>query len=114
MIKSVKILKAAADENRIRILKMLQHKKGLCVCEIQEILGIGQSTASRHLKILEEAELIHYKRDGKWINCYLNNDLKNSEASDLLKFLSKWLEKEIVVLEDRKKLKSTDRNLICR
>ncbi|MCL5054365.1 MAG: metalloregulator ArsR/SmtB family transcription factor [Firmicutes bacterium] len=113
MKKEVKILKAVADENRLRILKMLQRKNGLCVCEIQTILGIGQSTTSRHLKILEDADLIRYEREGKWINCYLNEKSKESEITNLLKILSDWLEKEEKILHDKKKLKTINRNLIC-
>ena len=36
----VKVLKAVADPNRLRIFKMLQHKK-MCVCELSAALGIS-------------------------------------------------------------------------
>ena len=51
----MKTLKALADTTKVRIIKMLQNKR-LCVCELQEILGIAQSSVSRHLKILEDAD----------------------------------------------------------
>ncbi|MFO7761005.1 MAG: ArsR family transcriptional regulator, partial [Desulfobia sp.] len=38
-------MKALSDPSRVRILKMLQRRM-MCVCEIQEALGIAQSTAS--------------------------------------------------------------------
>ena len=48
----IKAMKALSDPNRVKIIKLLQ-RRVLCVCEIQEALGLAQSTASKHLKILE-------------------------------------------------------------
>ncbi len=45
----VVILKALADETRLRMLHLLKDRE-LCVCEIEEVLGIQQSNASRHLE----------------------------------------------------------------
>ncbi|NLJ29520.1 MAG: winged helix-turn-helix transcriptional regulator, partial [Deltaproteobacteria bacterium] len=43
----IKVMKALSDPNRVKILKILQHKT-LCVCEIQKVLGIAQPTVSNH------------------------------------------------------------------
>lgn len=61
-----KVLKALADENRIKILYLLNEKKDLCVCEIREIIGLSQPTISSHLKLLENSGLVTYRKDGKW------------------------------------------------
>ena len=53
----VKIFKALADSNRIRILKMLEVRP-LCVCEITEVLNLAASTVSKHLSILRDADFI--------------------------------------------------------
>ena len=45
----IKVMKALSDPNRVKMIKMLQLRV-LCVCEIQEALGLAQSTASKHLK----------------------------------------------------------------
>jgi predicted transcriptional regulator len=50
----IKVMKALSDANRVKMIKLLQ-RRVLCVCEIQEAMGLAQSTASKHLKILEEA-----------------------------------------------------------
>ena len=60
-----KTLKAAADETRLRILKMLETGP-LCVCQIVEALGLSQSTVSKHLSVLEGAGLVSDERRGKW------------------------------------------------
>ncbi len=57
----VDVMKALSDPNRVRIVKMLQHKT-LCVCEIQAILQIAQPSVSKHLKILENAGLVESKK----------------------------------------------------
>ena len=44
----LKVMKAAADPTRIKMLKILQ-QKAPCVCEIQAARGIAQSTTSKHL-----------------------------------------------------------------
>ena len=36
----IKVMKALSDPNRVKILKMLQHK-AMCVCEIQAALDIA-------------------------------------------------------------------------
>jgi ArsR family transcriptional regulator len=39
---------------------------GLCVCELQEQFGLGQSRTSYHLRILKEAGLVTEEVRGKW------------------------------------------------
>lgn len=56
----IKVMKALSDPNRVQ---MRQHRT-LCVCEIQTALRLAQSTASKHLKKLEEAGLITYAKEG--------------------------------------------------
>jgi ArsR family transcriptional regulator len=53
----IRVMKALSDPNRVKIMKMLEAKE-LCVCEITAILGLAQSTVSKHLKILEDADLV--------------------------------------------------------
>jgi ArsR family transcriptional regulator len=60
----VKTLKIVADPNRLRILLLLKGEE-LSVAELQEILGMGQSTLSTHLSHLKQAELVEDRRTGK-------------------------------------------------
>jgi ArsR family transcriptional regulator len=60
----LKSLKALADGNRLRILRLLMDGSR-CVCELQAALGIAQPTVSRHLSILEEAGWVDKERRGK-------------------------------------------------
>ena len=64
MASIVKILRAAADLNRLRILLLLKAEE-LSVAELQEILTMGQSTISTHLSQLKQAGLVEDRRTGK-------------------------------------------------
>lgn len=61
-----KIFKALADPIRLRILGLLSSRE-MCVCEVMVALGLTQPTASHHLRILENVDLIKDRREGKWI-----------------------------------------------
>ena len=60
------ILKALADDTRLRLCRLLAGGE-LNVNEIARVLGMGQSRVSRHLKILTEAGLLAPRRDGLWV-----------------------------------------------
>ena len=50
-------LKALADESRLQILSLLQGRER-CTQEIVDVLGLSQSTVSRHLQLLERTEVV--------------------------------------------------------
>jgi len=69
----VYILKALADENRIRILNLLKNGE-LCVCDIEAVLGIKQSNASRHLNRLKIAGIIDSDKKSQWVYYRLKDE----------------------------------------
>lgn len=113
MRKFIKVMKALSDPSRIKILKMLQHRV-MCVCEIQSALGTAQSTASKHLKILEEAGLITYIKEGLWVNYALSDGRDNPYAASLIGNLKHWLEDEQEIKALVEKLPEIRRETICR
>ncbi len=104
---------ALSDPNRVKIVKMLQHKL-MCVCELQEALHISQSSVSKHLKILEEAGFVDFKNDGLWVNYYLTDGMKSPYASSLMGNLRHWLEDEPGITELIKRLPYIQREEICK
>ena len=64
MMSILKILRVIADPNRLRILLLLDREE-LSVAELQESLGMGQSTISTHLAQLKQAGLVNDRRTGK-------------------------------------------------
>jgi ArsR family transcriptional regulator len=111
--KITKILKALSDESRIRIVNLLKAKKGICVCEITDIINLSQPTISSHLKKLEEAEIITFKKDGLWVNYYLNDEM-DTESMELVYLIIRSIEKDPVTRKDLQKISDTDRMLICK
>ena len=64
--KPISVLKALADETRLKILELLLDGER-CVCEIFPKVKRTQSTVSIQLGTLEKAGLIESRRDGKKI-----------------------------------------------
>jgi ArsR family transcriptional regulator, arsenate/arsenite/antimonite-responsive transcriptional repressor len=108
----LKVMKALSDPNRVKMIKLLQRRM-LCVCEIKEALGLAQSTASKHLKILEEAGLITYFKDGLWVNYQLTDGAKSPYVSSILGNLRHWLEEDPEVAALVESLPGIRREIIC-
>ena len=66
MIPPITLLKALADETRLRLYHILTRHE-LNVNELTVIMGMGQSRVSRHLKILADCGLVVPRRDGLWV-----------------------------------------------
>jgi ArsR family transcriptional regulator len=64
MTSIVKSLRVLGDTNRLRMLLLLSREE-LSVAELQEILGMGQSSISTHLAQLKHAALVEDRRTGK-------------------------------------------------
>lgn len=107
----IRVMKALSDPNRVKMMKILQERP-LCVCEIKETLGIAQSTASKHLKILEDAELVRSFKDGLWVNYSLADGSGSPYSSSMIGTLRHWLDDESEIKELRQILPGIDRHEI--
>lgn len=76
----INTMKGLSDPSRVKIIKLLQGRE-LCACHITQVLGLAQSTTSKHLKTLLAAGLVACTKEG------LNRDL---EAGAILE--GGWLE----------------------
>ncbi|MEN8225917.1 MAG: metalloregulator ArsR/SmtB family transcription factor [Bacteroidota bacterium] len=79
-------------------LSCVQQKR-MCVCELQEALGISQPSVSKHLKILEEAGVVDYLKDGLWVNYFLENANNNPYVAAMLGNLEHWLDDDPQIAE---------------
>ena len=109
----LKVMKAASDPSRVKILKMLQQKV-MCVCEIQTALHIAQPSVSKHLRIMEEADLVTHRKDGMWVNYRLSDGSTSPYVASLLGNLRHWLENDPDIAEIVNKLPDIRREDICR
>ena len=62
------VFKALSNETRLRIMALIFRHGPLCVCEVEQILGITQPKASRHLRYLRDAGVLEDERDGLIVN----------------------------------------------
>lgn len=72
--RAARMHKALSDETRLRILAYLQDGE-LCVCELFQALSMPQSTVSHHLFLLQNADLIHSRKQGRWVLYSINHEV---------------------------------------
>jgi ArsR family transcriptional regulator, arsenate/arsenite/antimonite-responsive transcriptional repressor len=109
----LRVMKALSDPSRVKIVKMLQHKS-LCVCEIQAAIQLAQPTVSKHLKILEDAGLVVFRKSGLWVNYQLADGGTSPYAATLLGNLKHWLQDDPEVAHMVERLPSIRREDICK
>ncbi|WP_041077383.1 ArsR/SmtB family transcription factor [Thermotoga caldifontis] len=62
----VKLLRACADETRLKILLALS-KSDLCTCDLSNILSLSTSAISHQLRVLKLSNLVDAQRVGKQV-----------------------------------------------
>ena len=67
------LFKVFSDTTRIKILFALMDKD-LCVADIAETIGASQSAVSHQLRILKQARLVKFQREGKNVIYALSDD----------------------------------------
>jgi len=78
------LAKALGDPTRVQLVDVLRKHAGkVCVCELQPLFDIKQSTLSEHLKKLRDAGIVGVERQGLWAYYYVN-----PEATEVLR---SWL-----------------------
>jgi ArsR family transcriptional regulator, arsenate/arsenite/antimonite-responsive transcriptional repressor len=100
MNKFLKQTKALADGSRLRITAALFRYPELCVCQITELLGLATATVSRHISVLQNAQLVESRKDGRWVFYRISEDFPEQ--------LRLWIRDELMpsrqVLDDQAKL----------
>ena len=59
--------KALSDETRLVILYLLQTHVELSATELRHALGVSHAAVSQHMRLLQEAGMVHSRRRGKWV-----------------------------------------------
>jgi ArsR family transcriptional regulator, arsenate/arsenite/antimonite-responsive transcriptional repressor len=96
--------RALSDPIRVRMLGMMadgrsccdfsdsgvtadEGDQGICVCEFEQVFGMGQSKVSYHMKKLKDAGVVREERRGKWSFYTLDRETAGEllgEAADRL------------------------------
>lgn len=83
-----RLLKALADQTRLRILSLLSRYEGeACVFEIVEAFPLEQPTISHHLRILRDAGLVDCRKKGLWAYYYVKREALR-RACDIIEQLA--------------------------
>lgn len=106
------LFKALGDENRLRLLNVLD-QKALCVCEIEVLLGMSQSNASRHLSKLRVAGMLSSEKDAQWVHYKISDDFIESNRA-LYMYLKEGFQKGDSFINDLQRLETyTKKGLNC-
>jgi len=80
--KIAEMFKALCDENRIKILKLLQGGEK-CACVLLDDLHISQPTLSHHMKILCDSGIVSGRKEGKWMHYSVSGEGAENAVSIL-------------------------------
>lgn len=67
------LFKVLGDSTRVKILCVLFEAE-MCVCDIAALLGMTQSAISHQLRVLKQARLVKYKKEGKVVYYSLDDE----------------------------------------
>lgn len=97
----VDIFKALGDETRLRIVSLIMQGE-VCVCEIEGVLELTQSNASRHLGVLKRADIIKSRKSAQWVFFSINKEFRDKNSL-LFSYLVNNFRHNKVNIEDNNK-----------
>ena len=89
------VLKALADESRLRILHLLLHSKEMCTSDLEHVLDFTQTKTSRHLSYLRNAGIVSTRKMDQWV-FYTVKD----EATDFINQILSYMVRDAVLRKD--------------
>ena len=101
-VKLLAIYRCLCDETRLRILHLLSVRP-LCVCHLQEVLGLPQVKISKHLAYLKAQGMAESRRHQNWM-IYSLPRKKGHELEANLRCLQDCAGTEPVFKHDLKRL----------
>ncbi len=102
------ITKALSDESRVRILMFLRGRE-LCLCQINEVLGLATSTVSKHMSVLTQTGLVQVRKEGRWRYFRLPGDDAPRLVKECLAWLEAALAAEVAVAQDNRRVRAIEK-----
>src|ERR1051325_5834829 len=96
------LFKALADRTRLRLIALFGDSE-VCVCFLTEILKTSQPKISRHLAYLRRAQIVHARREGKWMH-YRITEPPDEHAARIFREVRASLTEHPDFQRDREKL----------
>ena len=89
------VLKALADESRLRILHLLLHSKEMCTSDLEHVLDFTQTKTSRHLSYLRNAGIVSTRKMDQWVFYTVKE-----EATDFINQIFSYMERDAALRKD--------------
>ncbi|WP_299987699.1 metalloregulator ArsR/SmtB family transcription factor [uncultured Pontibacter sp.] len=90
------VLKALADDSRLRMLHLILRNKEMCTSDLEHVLDFTQTKTSRHLAYLRNAGLVTPRKLDQWVYYSLKE-----EASDFVQQIFTYLERDAMLQKDQ-------------
>ncbi|MBX0334122.1 metalloregulator ArsR/SmtB family transcription factor [Pontibacter sp. HSC-14F20] len=90
------VLKALADDSRLRMLHLILRNKEMCTSDLEHVLDFTQTKTSRHLAYLRNAGLVTPRKLDQWVYYSLKE-----EASDFVQQIFTYLERDVLLQKDQ-------------
>ena len=107
-----RVFRALGDETRVRIVALLVHGE-LCVCHLEEALGLSQPNCSRQLGILKAAGIVDSRRDGTWVY-YRITEQEHASVKSVIEVLARTFGAERSLRSDHTRLKKNCGPAACK
>ena len=107
-----RVFRALGDETRLRIVALLAHGE-LCVCHVEQALGLSQPNASRQLGVLKNAGVVDSRREGTWVY-YRIADQDHATVHGVLALLTESLSTRRALKSDLVRLRKSCGPAACR
>ncbi|MCP2043305.1 metalloregulator ArsR/SmtB family transcription factor [Pontibacter sp. HSC-36F09] len=90
------VLKALADDSRLRMLHLILRNKEMCTSDLEHVLDFTQTKTSRHLAYLRNAGLVTPRKLDQWVYYSLKE-----EASDFVQQIFTYLNRDALLQKDQ-------------
>ncbi|GAB3822432.1 hypothetical protein GCM10028895_26940 [Pontibacter rugosus] len=90
------VLKALADESRLRILHLILQHKEMCTSDLEQVLDFTQTKTSRHLSYLRNAGLVSTRKIDQWVYYSIKD-----EAADFVIQIFSYMERDARLQKDK-------------
>lgn len=84
-----KVFSALADKNRRKIVELL-HKKDSTILDLSSSFSVSFQGLSKHIKVLEDAQVVTKTRKGKYMVCSLNRQALKSSLNWMNEISQMW------------------------
>ena len=102
----IKVYKALSDESRLRVLNLLLERE-CCVCEVEQVLDVSQSKASRMLTTLYDVGFLKLRKEGLWSLYSIDWEGMGNHLKGILEAARSGFTENQQMEADRERLKTT-------